>query len=142
MVKQLIQAVFTGENPLENTVFQRDFHIFPQDIYYALLSVVSSTIEHYFWFMDIGEKLQYIIDKIKSVRIKKGVSQMELSLRSNLSQSFIANIEKGKKQPSVLTLIRIADALEVNPQDFFPEINEFDGKEQTKEKIRSLLEFL
>ena len=92
--------------------------------------------------MDIGERLHYVIEKIKSIRIKKGVSQMELSVRSNLSQSFIANIEKGKKQPSVLTLIRIADALEVNPQDFFPEYFDIDTKEQTKEKIRKLLEYL
>jgi transcriptional regulator with XRE-family HTH domain len=92
--------------------------------------------------MDIKERLQFVIDKIKSIRLKKGISQMELSLRSNLSQSFIANIEKGKKQPSVITLIRIADALEVNPQDFFPEPLDFSTKEQTKEKIRKLLEFL
>jgi transcriptional regulator with XRE-family HTH domain len=92
--------------------------------------------------MDIGDQLQYIIDNIKSTRLKKGISQMELSLRSNLSQSFVANIEKGKKQPSVLTLIKIADALEVNPQDFFPEYCDSDSKEQTKEKIKKLLEFL
>jgi transcriptional regulator with XRE-family HTH domain len=92
--------------------------------------------------MDIRERLEFVIDKIKSIRAKKGISQMELSLRSNLSQSFIANIEKGKKQPSVITLIRIADALEVNPQDFFPEPLDFDTKEQTKEKIRKLIEFL
>ena len=67
---------------------------------------------------------------------------MELSLRSNLSQSFIANIEKGKKQPSVLTLLRIADALEASPQDFFPESIDSDSREQAKEKIRKLLEFL
>ena len=96
--------------------------------------------------MDIGEQLQFIIDKIKLIRIKKGISQMELSLRSNLSQSFIANIEKGKKQPSVVTLIKIADALEVNPQDFFPESlisgAKSGTKEQVKEKIRNLLELL
>ena len=92
--------------------------------------------------MDIGDQLQHIIEKMKSIRIKKGVSQMDLSLRSNLSQSFIANIEKGKKQPSVLTLIRIAEALDVNPQDFFPELYKIDSKEKTKEKIRKLLELL
>jgi len=67
---------------------------------------------------------------------------MELSLRSNLSQSFIANLEKGKKQPSVLTLIRIAEALSISPQDFFPETIDSNTKEQTKEKIRKLLELL
>jgi len=67
---------------------------------------------------------------------------MELSLRSNLSQSFIANVEKGKKQPSVLTLLKIAEALEVNPQDFFPETTFSDKKEEIKEKICKLVELL
>ena len=92
--------------------------------------------------MDISEQLQYIIDRMKAIRTRNGFSQMDLSLRSNLSQSFIANLEKGKKQPSVLTLIRIADALNVNPQDFFPESISFNTKEQTKEKIRKLLDLL
>ena len=92
--------------------------------------------------MDITERLQFVVDRIKSIRVNKGVAQMELSLRSNLSQSFIANIEKGKKQPSVVTLIKIADALGVNPQDFFPEPIDSDTKEQAKEKIRKLLEVL
>ena len=67
---------------------------------------------------------------------------MELSLRSNLSQSFIANLEKGKKQPSVLTLIKIAEALNVNPQEFFHETIDSNTKEHTKDKIRKLLDFL
>jgi transcriptional regulator with XRE-family HTH domain len=92
--------------------------------------------------MDISDQLRYIIDRIKAIRTQNGVSQMDLSLRSNLSQSFIANLEKGKKQPSVLTLIRIADALNVNPQEFFPVSVNSDTKEQTKEKIRKLLDLL
>jgi len=103
---------------------------------------VSISIEHYFKSMDINKQLEYIIERMKVIRIKSGVSQMELSLRSSLSQSFIANLEKGKKQPSVLTLIRIAGALNVNPQDFFPEPIDFNTKEQIKEKIRKLLELL
>jgi len=103
---------------------------------------VSISIEHYLYLMDISEQLQYIIDRIKAIRVKNGVSQMELSLRSNLTQSFIANLEKGKKQPSVLTLIKIADALKVNPQDFFPESVNINTKEQTKERIRKLLDLL
>ena len=92
--------------------------------------------------MDINEQLKYIMEKIKTIRVKNGVSQMDLSLRSDLSQSFIANLEKGKKQPSVLTLIRIAEALNVNPQEFFPESFDQSTKEQTKEKICKLLELL
>ena len=49
------------------------------------------------------------------------MSQLELSLRANLSQSFLACVESGKKQPSVMTLLRIANALKVNPAQFFSE---------------------
>ena len=92
--------------------------------------------------MNAREQLRYVIERIKSIRAQKGISQMELSLRSNLSHGFIGNIERGVKQPTVLTLIKIADALEVKPQDFFPERFDFDTKGQAKEKIRKLLEHL
>ncbi|MDR1931010.1 MAG: helix-turn-helix domain-containing protein [Treponema sp.] len=88
------------------------------------------------------EQLRYVIGQIKKIRTQKGVSQMELSLRSDLSQSFLANLEKGKKFPSVLTIIKIAAALEVNPRDFFPGSVESGTKQQIKDKIIDLLEFL
>jgi transcriptional regulator with XRE-family HTH domain len=92
--------------------------------------------------MDITEQLLYVIGQIKKTRIQQGLSQMELSLRSNLTQSFLANLEKGKKLPSVLTIIKIADALEVNHQDFFPEETNSGTKEHIKARIISLLESL
>jgi transcriptional regulator with XRE-family HTH domain len=90
--------------------------------------------------MEISEQLRYVIEQIKKVRVRQGISQMELSLRSNLSQSFLANLESGKKQPSVLTLIKIANALGVNPKEFFPlsSVN----KQQVKEEIINLLNSL
>jgi len=68
---------------------------------------------------DIDSQLKFVINRIKEVRNLKSISQLELSVRSNLSQSFLASIEKGKKQPSVLTLLRIASALNVSPKVFF-----------------------
>jgi transcriptional regulator with XRE-family HTH domain len=92
--------------------------------------------------MDIEGQLQYVISQIRKSRIQNNVSQMELSLRSNLSQSFIANLEKGKKMPSVLTLLKIADALEINPAEFFFRNINPETKQQVKEKIIDLLECL
>jgi transcriptional regulator with XRE-family HTH domain len=92
--------------------------------------------------MDIDEQLRYVIGQIKKIRVQKGFSQIELSLRSNLTQSFLANLEKGKKLPSVLTIIKIADALEVNAQDFFPEKTCPGTKEHIKAKIINLIESL
>jgi transcriptional regulator with XRE-family HTH domain len=68
----------------------------------------------------LAEQMLYVREQIKQIRKQQDVSQLELSSRANLSQSFLANLENGKKQPSVLTLIRIAKALDVNPRDFFP----------------------
>ena len=71
---------------------------------------------------------------------------MELSLRANLSQSFVANLEKGKKMPSVHTILKIADAMNVNAKDFFPEPPPATSGEheklQMKKQIISLLEQL
>jgi transcriptional regulator with XRE-family HTH domain len=97
--------------------------------------------------MDIAEELQYVVQQIKKLRVQHGISQIELSLRANISQSFLANLEKGKKQPSVLTIIKIATALEVHPKEFFPTKASVPGKRYTdkqhvKEEIINLLEYL
>jgi transcriptional regulator with XRE-family HTH domain len=88
-----------------------------------------------------SEQLSHVIDRIRQLRAQKAVSQLELSLKAHLSQSFIASIESGKKQPSVLTLIKIAQALEVSPRVFFPEYGKMT-KRQIKDEITTLLESL
>jgi transcriptional regulator with XRE-family HTH domain len=90
---------------------------------------------------DVNKQLQYVINRIKEIITQKSVSQLELSVKSNLSQSFLANIEKGKKQPSVLTLLRIASALNVSLKAFLPE-NENISKDDLKDTIISLIRAL
>jgi transcriptional regulator with XRE-family HTH domain len=69
--------------------------------------------------MDVTDQLHYVIAQIKKIRTQKGLSQMTLSLQSNLSQSFLASIETGKKMPSLLTIIKIANALNISPKELF-----------------------
>jgi transcriptional regulator with XRE-family HTH domain len=92
--------------------------------------------------METCEKqLVYVIDKIRRIRNQKSISQLALSQKAHLSQSFLASMESGKKQPSVMTLIKIANALEVSPRVFFPEADCTD-KRQIKDEIISLVELL
>lgn len=91
--------------------------------------------------MNNEEELACVIERIKMTRISKNISQMEVCLRANMSQSFLANIESGKKQPSLMTIIRIASALEVNPRDFFPEDSK-KNKEEIKKEIHELINLL
>jgi transcriptional regulator with XRE-family HTH domain len=99
-------------------------------------------IDNYLLSMeDVNKQLQSVVGKIREIRIRKSMSQLELSVNSNLSQSFLASVEKGKKQPSVLTLLRIASALNVSPKDFFPE-HKTKSKEEKKEHIINLINSL
>jgi len=88
-----------------------------------------------------NKQLKYVIKRVKEIRTQKSISQLELSLRSNISQSFLACLERGKKQPSVLTLLRIASALDVSPKAFFPE-NENKSNDEIKDTIINLVRSL
>lgn len=90
--------------------------------------------------MTIEEKLDVVITRIRKIRIEKGISQQELANIANFSQSFLANVESGKKKPSLLTILRIAEALNVNPRDFFSESPTENTKEEIKSQIINLLE--
>lgn len=88
------------------------------------------------------EMMDYVISSIRRLRKIKNISQLELSIRANMSQSFLANFETGKKDPSAMTLIRIAEALEVSPREFFPENSSnstINVKSEIKNEIMELL---
>ena len=109
-------------------------------MFYRKLAVGS--IGYYYFCMTNEEMLAYVADSIRRIRLAKGFSQLDLSAAANMSQSFIANIEKGKKEPSAMTLIRIAHALEVSPRDFFPDSqagNLASVREGIKKEIIELL---
>jgi len=81
--------------------------------------------------MELEKQVTYVMDKVRKTRQRKSMSQLELAQKAEISQSFLASLESGKKQPSVLTIIKIANALEINPGELFPII--ISNKEQTKE---------
>ena len=115
--------------------------IFTRAFIYTLLSVYLYSYGYYSYIMENDEMLAYVINKMRKIRISKDMSQMELCLRANMSQSFLANLEAGKKQPSLLSIIRIAKALDVNPREFFPESPQ-KNKDDIKHEIYELLNLL
>ena len=62
--------------------------------------------------MQIGEK-------IKMMRVQRGLTQEELANRSELSKGFISQIERDLTSPSIATLLDILECLGTNPKDFF-----------------------
>lgn len=91
--------------------------------------------------MAIEDDMNFVINKIREIRIEKKISQLELANIANFSQSFLANVESGKKKPSLLTILRNAEALNVNPREFFPKTTT-NSKEELKTQLRDLIEQL
>ena len=54
-------------------------------------------------------------------RIWKGLSRIKVAEESNISQSYLYLIERGKKTPSIKTLTKIASSLDVSPSALMAE---------------------
>lgn len=67
---------------------------------------------------------------IKEARKKAGLTQMELAKLTNLSRSYIGDIEKDRYNPSLATLKAIANALN-QPLDTILTDNDINNNEQT-----------
>ena len=51
--------------------------------------------------------------RIKQLRVMRDMTQEQLAEASNVSISFLGNVERGSKNPTVETIYKIANALDV-----------------------------
>ena len=56
---------------------------------------------------------------IKDLRLKKKLSQQQLADLAGLDRTFVNGIERGVHNPTAVTLVRLAIALEILPSDLF-----------------------
>jgi transcriptional regulator with XRE-family HTH domain len=54
---------------------------------------------------------------LQALRRAKGLSQEELSHRAEVHQTYLSGVERGKRNPSVLVMARIAAALDADVED-------------------------
>jgi transcriptional regulator with XRE-family HTH domain len=66
----------------------------------------------------INNRDQTIINKfgenLRKLRKIKGFSQEELTFRADLSKNMVGNIERGEVNPTLTTIVTLANALEVS----------------------------
>ena len=60
---------------------------------------------------------------IRQRRLNKGWSQMKLAAEANLHLTALGSIERGRRNPSLLTVFLIANALEVEPAELIAEVS-------------------
>ena len=90
--------------------------------------------------MNIGERIKFF-------RLQKGITVNKLANISGISQSYMRDLELGKKQPTVEYLSYICDALDITLERFFANetsnnllYDEIDSLNEVQK--RSLFEFL
>lgn len=57
--------------------------------------------------------------RIKELRLSKKLTQNDLAIQCNFEKASMSRIESGKTNVTVLTLLKISNALEVDIQEFF-----------------------
>jgi transcriptional regulator with XRE-family HTH domain len=60
---------------------------------------------------------EQVIRLLREERERRGMSKYALSARCGLAQQTISYMERGLRQPSFETILRIADAIGVNLED-------------------------
>lgn len=58
-----------------------------------------------------------VVTELKNIRVNQGVSQRELASRTALSQAGIAHMELGNTTPTLLFLLSVCEALDVDLKD-------------------------
>lgn len=63
----------------------------------------------------------FVRERITSLRMKKGVSEYQMSYDLGHSRGYINNISSGKSLPSLSELFAICDYFGITPAEFFTE---------------------
>lgn len=63
------------------------------------------------------------------IRRDKGLTQEQVEERSGFSQQYLSDLERGRRNPTIITLYELAQALEVSHMDLvMPDANESQGR--------------
>ena len=64
---------------------------------------------------------QVVGTNINRLRVAKGLTQEEAAFQAKIDLTYWGGIERGRRNPSLLVLVRIAETLSVRPADLLKE---------------------
>lgn len=87
-----------------------------------LLSVELLTTYYIISYMNEStdkEKLTIFGKNLKLLRTQQNISQEEFADKTKLDRTYISGLERGKRNPSFLTLIKLAQTLNISVEKLF-----------------------
>lgn len=79
---------------------------------------------------------EFVRDRITQLRLKKGVSEYQMSYDLGHSRSYVYNISSGKSLPPMKEFLAICDYFGITPGEFF------DSESKNPEKLSKINEYL
>jgi len=77
-------------------------------------------MQYFILYMVMGNMNNYSIGKrVKELRSENGLSQEQLALHAEITTAYLGQIERGEKNPTVVTVGKICNALNISLSDFF-----------------------
>lgn len=68
---------------------------------------------------------------LRGVREARGISQEDLALEAGFDRTFISLLERGLRSPTIRTLVRLAEALKVQPSHIVRRMERVSGGRET-----------
>ena len=87
--------------------------------------------------MDIKQRIGA---RTKQIRFKKGMTQQKLSERMEINSKYLSSIERGKENPTLNILIKLAESLEVHLNEIFDSSVQIEDNSKIRPLIHSLLD--
>lgn len=63
---------------------------------------------------------------VRRLRLAKGLTQEQLAFESKIDLTYVGGIERGRRNPSILVIARIAAALGTEPANLLAPLSEAD----------------
>jgi transcriptional regulator with XRE-family HTH domain len=65
------------------------------------------------------DTLKLFADRLKELREKRKVSQQRLSELAGLNRNYVSDVERGRRNPCLNNIVKLAEALDVSPAELF-----------------------
>ena len=81
----------------------------------------------------MNDRIRLVGNRLKLIRIQKGLGQNEVAKLMGISQAHLSNIEGGRRNITLSNLLKLHDVLEASMADLFVDIDGEMKKQSSKD---------